>query len=330
MHKRPVVTSTIVDGVKMGLYEGECCDVGTCCRPPRHEGHHDSFDSPRSADSVPLHPLDGMTNLERELHDARNEAQRYIGERDEARDLLADALADVEALDKQVGELSIVKDWYVETHEELDKQGAPPGQLAHQRLRQMVKADKVAREQLQDALGSQEALERAIQEIVTLKEALASATAHAALLESRLADAAVRREVDRSLSGITHHFSVAGHDGYLTVNFFSDKTPGEFFIKIAKEGSTMSGLFDTLARLASKSLQRGVSLVSVCRTLVGQSFEPKGMTTNPGIPKVESIVDYVGRYLVNKYVDDIEWRAHLAKEKPAIKFAAEPHFDGAE
>lgn len=320
MRERHVVTSTVIDGVKMGLYEGECCDVGMCLRPPGHDGYHDSFDSPRSVDSVPLHPLDGMTNMERELHDARNEAQRYLCERDEVQEKHDKALDIIEEHARVL----------FEVHQELDKQGAPPGPFAHQRLRELARVDKVSREQVQDALGLQEALERALGEISMLKEALAASEAARQRAEYALTEAPRRREVDRSLQGITHHFSVAGHDGYLTVNFFSDKTPGEFFIKIAKEGSTMSGLFDTLARLASKSLQRGVPLVSVCRTLVGQSFEPKGMTGNPDIPKVESIVDYVGRWLVKKYVDEKEWQAYLSKEKPAIKFAADSHVGGAE
>ena len=96
----------------------------------------------------------------------------------------------------------------------------------------------------------------------------------------------------------THKFSIAGHEGYLIVGLYPDtKKPGETFIVIAKEGSTISGLFDTIATLTSIALQSGVPLKTLVKKFKDMRFEPAGITSNPNIRFAKSFVDYIFRYL---------------------------------
>lgn len=102
---------------------------------------------------------------------------------------------------------------------------------------------------------------------------------------------------------ITHKFSVGGFESYLTVGFYPDtKQPGETFITTAKEGSTISGLFDTIATLVSMCLQSGVPLKTLVRKFKDVRFEPAGFTNNPDVPVAKSIIDYVFRYIGMKYL----------------------------
>ncbi len=119
-----------------------------------------------------------------------------------------------------------------------------------------------------------------------------------------------RRKLPDERLSLTHKFSVAGHDGYLHVGMYEDGTPGEIFIKMSKEGSTLSGVMDTLALSLSMNLQYGVPLEVLCEKLAHTRFEPMGMTTNREIPMVKSLMDYLGRWLALKF---------LTKEK-AMKY----------
>lgn len=102
---------------------------------------------------------------------------------------------------------------------------------------------------------------------------------------------------------ITHKFSVGGFESYLTVGFYPDTMkPGETFITTAKEGSTISGLFDTIATLFSMCLQSGIPLKTLVRKFKDMRFEPSGFTNNPNIPVAKSVVDYVCRYIGMKYL----------------------------
>jgi len=102
---------------------------------------------------------------------------------------------------------------------------------------------------------------------------------------------------------ITHKFSVGGFESYLTVGFYPDTMkPGETFITTAKEGSTISGLFDTIATLISMSLQSGVPLKTLVRKFKDMRFDPSGFTNNAQIPMAKSVVDYIFRYLGMKYL----------------------------
>lgn len=106
-----------------------------------------------------------------------------------------------------------------------------------------------------------------------------------------------RRHLPDERQSITHKFRVGEQEGYVTVGLFEDGTPGEVFIKIAKEGSTVSGLTDAVALLTSIALQYGVGLEKVAAKLEQTRFEPYGITANPDIPLATSILDYVFRWL---------------------------------
>lgn len=106
-----------------------------------------------------------------------------------------------------------------------------------------------------------------------------------------------RRRLPDERRAITHHFSVGGQEGYVTVGFYEDGQPGEVFIKMAKEGSTVSGLMDSFATVVSLSLQYGVPLRVLCDKLSHTRFEPSGWSRNPHIGFAKSIMDYLFRWL---------------------------------
>jgi ribonucleoside-diphosphate reductase alpha chain len=111
-----------------------------------------------------------------------------------------------------------------------------------------------------------------------------------------------RRKLPDERMSITHKFSVAGHEGYIHAGLYENGAPGEIFIKMSKEGSTLSGVMDTLALSLSMNLQYGVPLEVLCNKLVHTRFEPMGMTTNKEIPMVKSLMDYLGRWLALKFL----------------------------
>ncbi|HIF63368.1 MAG TPA: vitamin B12-dependent ribonucleotide reductase [candidate division UBP10 bacterium] len=111
----------------------------------------------------------------------------------------------------------------------------------------------------------------------------------------------VRRRLPTDCSSCRHKFEVAGHEGYIHVGFYDDGTPGEIFIKMAKEGSTISGLMDTLATLTSLSLQYGVPLSALVSKFSHVRFEPSGFTKNPDIPIAKSLTDYIFRFLGTRF-----------------------------
>ena len=112
----------------------------------------------------------------------------------------------------------------------------------------------------------------------------------------------VRRRLADERKAITHKFSIAGHEGYLTVGLYEDQTPGEIFVTMAKEGSVVSGLVDSIATLTSISLQYGVPLEVLCNKFVHTRFEPSGFTNNPQIPIAKSIMDYIFRWLQLRFL----------------------------
>ncbi len=111
-----------------------------------------------------------------------------------------------------------------------------------------------------------------------------------------------RRKLPDERRSITHKLSVAGHEAYVHVGLYEDGSAGELFIKMSKEGSTLSGVMDTLALSISMNLQYGVPIEVLCSKLVHTRFEPMGMTTNKEIPMVTSIMDYLGRWLALKFL----------------------------
>ncbi len=111
-----------------------------------------------------------------------------------------------------------------------------------------------------------------------------------------------RRKLPDERVASTHKFSIAGHEGYLTTGLYEDGTPGEIFLKMAKEGSTVSGLMDTIATMTSISLQYGVPLKALVDKFSHTRFEPSGFTNNKEIPIAKSVMDYVFRHLGNRFL----------------------------
>jgi ribonucleoside-diphosphate reductase alpha chain len=114
----------------------------------------------------------------------------------------------------------------------------------------------------------------------------------------------VRRKLPDERQAVTHKFSIAGHEGYLIVGLYEDGSPGEIFLKMAKEGSTISGLMDTIATMTSMSLQYGVPLKALVDKFSHTRFEPAGFTNNREIPIAKSIADYVFRWLANRFMSE--------------------------
>ena len=110
-----------------------------------------------------------------------------------------------------------------------------------------------------------------------------------------------RRVLPQTHKSITHKFSIDGHEGYLTIGLFEDGTPGEIFIKMSKEGSTLSGLIQGFCRAFSLAIQYGLPLPDAVERFRNMRFDPLGKTANPDIPQATSILDYVAQYLDYKF-----------------------------
>ncbi len=117
------------------------------------------------------------------------------------------------------------------------------------------------------------------------------------------ADQPVRHRMPDTRPSLTHKFDVAGHEGYITVGLYENGQPGEIFIQMAKEGSTIGGLMDTVGTLTSLALQYGVPLEGLVRKFAYQRFEPSGFTKNPDIRNATSITDYVFRWLGCQFIE---------------------------
>ena len=113
---------------------------------------------------------------------------------------------------------------------------------------------------------------------------------------------AVRHKLQEERASITHKFNVGGHEGYITVGLYPDGEPGELFITMAKEGSTVSGLMDSFALAVSIALQHGVPLKLFCEKFAHTRFEPSGWTSNPDIGFAKSIMDYIFRWLQLRFL----------------------------
>ncbi len=129
--------------------------------------------------------------------------------------------------------------------------------------------------------------------------AMAAATASVVPLQERRA---VRRKLSDERHAITHKFKINEHEGYLTVGLYEDGQPGEIFLVMAKEGSTISGLMDAFATSISIALQYGVPLQTLVDKFSHTRFEPSGFTKNPEIPIAKSITDYIFRWLASKFL----------------------------
>jgi ribonucleoside-diphosphate reductase alpha chain len=127
---------------------------------------------------------------------------------------------------------------------------------------------------------------------------------------------ALRHRLPGERHSLTHKFNIAGHEGYITVGLYKDGAPGELFIRMAKEGSTVSGLMDSFALAVSLALQHGVPLKLLCDKFTHTRFEPSGFTGNPEIPIAKSMMDYIFRWLEIRFVTGKQYP--LFKEMPAV------------
>ena len=118
----------------------------------------------------------------------------------------------------------------------------------------------------------------------------------------------VRRRLPDDRAALTHKFSVGGQEGYITVGLYDDGTPGEVFVKMSKQGSTVSGLMDSVAIAWSMALQHGVPVESLISKYIDHRFEPSGFTENPRIPMARSVVDYLARWMASKFLSEEDQR----------------------
>ena len=128
----------------------------------------------------------------------------------------------------------------------------------------------------------------------------------------------VRNRMPDTRISLTHKFEIAGHEGYITVGLYENGQPGELFIQMAKEGSTIGGLMDTVATLTSLSLQYGVPLESLVKKFAYQRFEPSGFTKNPDIRNATSITDYVFRWLGCQFIKGYKEATAPQKTQPEL------------
>jgi ribonucleoside-diphosphate reductase alpha chain len=201
-----------------------------------------------------------------------------------------------------------------------------------------VKSDEeLDNAEVDDEEGVEAAREEVASEVVQAANALFGqktgtsdnlSPAHTHVVEKiveRIVERPLRRRLPDTRNATTHKFDVAGHEGYITVGLYADNSPGEIFIRMAKEGSTIGGLMDTIATLVSVSLQYGVPVESLVRKFEHVRFEPSGMTRNPDIPFAKSLVDYIFRWLAMEFVGGYraknapkrESRSQAAGETPA-------------
>ena len=124
-----------------------------------------------------------------------------------------------------------------------------------------------------------------------------------------------RHRLPDTRQSLTHKFNIQGHEGYLTVGLYDDGNPGELFITMAKEGSTIGGLMDAFGTACSLGLQYGVPLKVLVDKFVHSRFEPSGFTQNPDIPMAKSLVDYIFRWLGKQFVPGFGAEAMAVTEK---------------
>jgi ribonucleoside-diphosphate reductase alpha chain len=124
---------------------------------------------------------------------------------------------------------------------------------------------------------------------------------------------AVRLKLEDERDSKTHKFNIAGYKGYITVGLYGNGAPGELFIRMSKQGSTISGLLDAFSIIASISLQYGVPLTHIVSKMKSMRFQPSGFTQNKDIVIAKSIMDYLGRWLEIKFLDGKEQQPEESK-----------------
>jgi len=130
----------------------------------------------------------------------------------------------------------------------------------------------------------------------------------------------VRRRMPRERESVTHKFSIAGHEGYITAGKYEDGSLGEIFLTdIGKEGSTLRGMLNAFATAISIGLQYGVPLETFLRKFSYMRFDPEGTTTNPEIPVAKSMPDYIMRWLGSRFIDNVDALEELGILTPEVR-----------
>ena len=170
------------------------------------------------------------------------------------------------------------------------------------------KSEQASDDAADDGVEDDDAIAAAKEEV---GEAVAAAAAAAGqgegervpeIVREKVVERPLRRRLPDTRRSVTHKFNVAGHEGYLTVGLYEDGIPGELFITMAKEGSTVGGLMDSLGTAISVALQYGVPVESLVAKFSHQRFEPAGMTHNPDVPFAKSLVDYIFRWMGMEFI----------------------------
>jgi len=143
----------------------------------------------------------------------------------------------------------------------------------------------------------------------------------------RQIDQPVRHRMPDTRTSLTHKFEIAGHEGYITVGLYEDGQPGELFITMSKEGSTIGGLMDTVGTLTSIALQYGVPLESLVKKFAYQRFEPSGFTKNPDIRHATSITDYVFRWLACEFIKGYKEATSPNRSQPDLPLKEIPEIE---
>jgi ribonucleoside-diphosphate reductase alpha chain len=152
-------------------------------------------------------------------------------------------------------------------------------------------------------------------------------TTGAKTVQTVVVDRPLRRRLPEERQAVVHKFTIGGHEGYITVGLYEDGSPGEIFLKMAKEGSTVSGLMDSFATVVSMSLQYGVPLKTLVDKFAHTRFEPQGFTGNPEIPIAKSIMDYVFRWLGSRFLTWEERDALGIIRRDGTEMGEEPAVD---
>jgi len=173
--------------------------------------------------------------------------------------------------------------------------------------------------------GQEEAREEVAAAVVVATQAIATDPAPAQFVErvvERIVERPMRRRLPDTRTSITHRFNVSAHEGYLTVGLYDDGKPGELFITMSKEGSTIGGLMDSLGTAISVALQYGVPIESLVTKFAHQRFEPMGATMNRDIPFAKSLVDYIFRWMGMEFIPG--YREQYAPPRSTGSPAAHP------
>ncbi|MEP6604075.1 MAG: vitamin B12-dependent ribonucleotide reductase [Spartobacteria bacterium] len=140
-------------------------------------------------------------------------------------------------------------------------------------------------------------------------------------------DQPIRHRMTDTRRSLTHRFEIAGHEGYITVGLYEDGQPGELFITMSKEGSTIGGLMDTVGTLTSIALQYGVPLEGLVKKFAYQRFEPSGFTKNPDIRNATSITDYVFRWLACQFIKGYKEATSPMRGQPELAMKEIPEME---